>query len=465
MSITIGGLASGIDTDALVVGLVAAASRPGDLLEAQQAEIESRQSAYSTLSARLATLQEALQAIDEVDEFRAVAATSTNDDAVGVTAAGDAIVGAFTVQVNALAAASLHVSQGFADRDDDALGATGSLVITVGSAAAVTVTLDGTHSSLDDMVSAINDQVEGVTAYVMDTGDAATPYRLVIAANSTGTANDVVVDTAALTAVSGTGAVPTLSEVTNAADASIEINGVVVTHSDNDIEGVIQGVTIHAYATTATDAQITAGTGSLERVTVTRDEDAMVEAIQAIVTAWNAVTTHIATQRSWNPDESIRGHFIGESVPRQVTQQLQSAVASSYGTGDITALSQLGISTNQDGELELDEDALREALSANFENVVSLFTDAAPDGVNAALQAVIDTFIDEDDGTVEGRIESLGDQIETMQDRIDAFDARMEAYEERLRSQFTQMEIIMSRLDSSMSILEALAASASSNNN
>jgi len=465
MSITIGGLASGIDTDALVAGLVAAASRPGDLLEAQQATLESRQSAYATLSSRLTTLQEALQAIDAVDEFRAVQATSTNDDAVGVTAEGDAVVGAFTVQVNALAAASLHVSQGFADRDDDTLGATGTLVITVGAAAAVTVTLDASHASLDDIVSAINDQVAGVTAYIMDTGDATTPYRLVIAADATGTVNDLVVDTSGLTAVPTTGAVPTMVEVTNAADASIEVNGVVVTHSDNDIEGVIQGVTIHAYATTATDAQITAGTGSLERVTVTRDEDAMVEAIQSIVTAWNAVTMHIATQRSWNPDENIRGHFIGESVPRQVTQQLQSAVATSYGSGEITALSQLGISTNQDGELELDEDALRDALSANFENVVALFTDAAPDGVNAALQAVIDGFIDEDDGSVEGRVDGLGDQIETMQARIAAFNERMEAYEERLRSQFTQMEIIMSRLDSSMSILEAFAASASSNNN
>lgn len=448
MTITIGGLASGIDTDALVSSLVAAASIPGAELDEQLETLESRESAYGALSARLTTLQAALEAMDEATEFRGVTASSADSDTVDVSATGDAIVGTFSVLVNQLAAATLDVSDGFADRESTGVIAEGTLSITVGGTT-TSVTIDGTNSSLDDLVAAINDQVSGVTAYVMDTGDASTPYRLVIAGESTGLDNAVTVDTSGLT---GPGTVPTFTETIAAADAEVEVNGITITDSDNDIDGAIQGVTFHAYATST----------SAVSITVAEDTDAMVEAVETLVTAWNAVVSQVAAQRVWNVDEGMRGSFIGESVPRSVLQRLQSTVAATYGSGSvITALSQMGVSTTQDGLLEIDDDVLAAALADNFDDVVALFTDET-DGLNVALQSAIDTFIDEDDGTITARLDTLADEIETMGERIDAFDERMVAYEERLEAQFTQMEIIMARLDQSLSILLALMPSSSS---
>lgn len=439
MSITIGGLASGIDTDGLTAALVAAASRKGDLLVAQKAAVTSRSGAYTTLSARLTALSEALAAIDEVEEFRGVSATSSDEDSVEVSVEGDAVIGRYAVQVNQLAESSLIVSDGFSDQESSGVIAEGTLSITVGGTT-TEVTVDSSTSSLEDLVAAINDQVDGVTAYIMDTGDSSNPYRLVIAGDDTGADNAVSIDTSGLT---GSGTVPSFSEVTAAADAEVEINGVTVTDSDNELDAAVQGVTFSLNNTTTSAAT----------VRVSKDLDAMVDAVNSVITAWNSVVSHIETQRVFDVDEGLRGAYIGESLPTTITQQLQSTVAATYGSGAIEALSQVGISTNQDGELELDEDAFRAALAADFDGVVSLFTDES-DGVAKALQETIDVFTDDEDGTVTSRLESLADLSEVYQERIDQFYEQMDAYEARLKEGFTQMEIIMSRMDAAMTVLE-----------
>jgi flagellar hook-associated protein 2 len=445
MTINIGGLASGIDTESIVEQLVSASAAGRTVLRRQQAAVETRATAYATLETRLTSLQEALQAMDSVEEFRGVEATSSNEDAVTVTTSGEAVVGRFSVQVNQLADATMLVSDAFSDRETTGVIAEGTLSITVGGVT-TDVTVDSSNSSLDDLVAAINDQVDGVTAYVMNTGDATNPYRLVISGTDTGIDNAVTVDTSGLTG--GGGSVPSFTEVTAAADAEVEINGLTITDSDNNIDGAVDGVTFNLLDTTTSAAT----------VTIDRNADAMVEAVQSLVTAWNAVITHIGDERELDTENDIRGSFIGESTPSNLIMRLQSVAANDFASGSVvTALSQMGITTAQNGELELDEDALREAIDDDIDDVVALFSEE--DGFGASLQSLIDSYLDEEDGVLTERLEGLDEEIETYDERIAAFDDRLEAYEERLRSQFLQMEIIMARLNQASDSLTALLAS------
>ncbi|MFN7142987.1 MAG: flagellar filament capping protein FliD [Myxococcota bacterium] len=441
MGTAIGGLASGIDTGAIVDQLVTAASRPKIVLEAQAKALEGRKSAYATLSARLSALSDALTALDAPEELRAVTGRSADESTLGVSVAGDAVVGRFRVKVEQLASASMSVSSGFATRDADGAVATGTLGVTVGGVT-TGVAIDATHSSLDDVAAAINDQVDGVTAYVMETGDAATPYRLVVAGEDTGLANAVTLDTSGLDGA--TGGVPAFTEVAAAADARVEIDGIVVTDDDNDIDGAVQGLTFHAYET-STDPVV---------ISVARDDDAMVEKIQGVVDAWNAVMSQVRAQKSWNPDEAIRGAFVGESVPGAVTNRLQGLVSAAYGSGELDSLGALGLTTAKNGDLELDTDTLRAALADDFDDVVGVMTGES--GAFAALAGAIEDMVDEDDGTVTARVDSLDEQIETMGKRIDDFEDRMDAYRTRLERQFTAMEVSMARLQSAQSALTAL---------
>ena len=451
MAFGVSGLVSGIDTDTLVSQLVAAAAQPRQVIARQKAVLEDKKDAFATLSSRLTSVKTALEEIDTEAEFRSSTGTSGNEDIVGVTVAGDAAIGTFSVKVNQRAQAALYLSGGFdaAELTTDSVVGTGTLNITY-DGVTTGVTIDASTSSLQDVVDAINDNVEGVSAYIMDTGAATGRYRIALSGEDTGADYDITIDASGLTSDPG------FTQNVVAQDAEIEVNGIAITHADNDIEDVVAGVTFHALEEQdAADDPIS--------VTVARDLDGMVEKINTFVAAYNNVISYIRTQTVYNEDENLKGAFIGESAHRAVQQKLQTVLSDEYSVSTvITALSQMGFSTAQNGDLEIDEDDLRDALSDNFDAAVSMFTNAS--GVNLALQDAIDVLTDEDDGTVTARVEGLGDAIEDQEERLERFDDRLEAYEARLKRQFTAMELAMARFQSAGQSLLALMPSTSSSN-
>lgn len=449
MSTFTGGLASGIDTASLITGLVAAATKPLTVIKAQQADVQAKQDAYDTLSSRLDSLSTALADLDTVQEFRSVTGRSADDTALGVTVAGDAVVGTFRVQIDQLASASMTVSEGMASRSAESSLAQGTWHFTVGGTT-TDVTIGAADANLDDLVAAINDQVAGVTAFVMDTGDATNPYRLVVTGDDTGLDNAVTIDTTDLDGATGT--VPTMTETTAACDALLQVNGILISASTNEIDTAVQGVTFTAQEVTTSPVTVTVG----------RDTDAMVTKMAAVITAYNAVTSYVREQKVYNPDEGLKGAFVGESQANTVTEQLQSLMASQFsGLGALDTLASLGITTARNGDLELDEDKLHTVLNSNFEDVVSLFTDSST-GVAASITALVETFTG-DEGTVTLRSESLGQQVDTMDDRIADFQDQLDTYEARLQKQFTNMEIAMARFQTSQAALLSLMPDTSSN--
>lgn len=442
MGFGVGGLVSGIDTDSMVAGLVAAASKPKEVLQSQKKELEATQAAYSTLSSRLTTLKTAIEGIDTINELRTVSATSSNDDAVSVALEGSAVVGRFSIAVTQLASAEMEVSSGFPSSDASNSFATGALVVQYG-ATSTTISVDASHSSLEDVVALINDQVAGVTAYVMDTGSGPNRYRLVISGNETGSTNTISIDTSGLT---GPGTVPTFTETSSAADASIVLNGETVTSASNEISGAVEGVTFTVSELTASNVA----------VTIARDSDAMVEKLQAVVDAYNAVMSYVRSQTVYNPDENLKGAFIGESQYRSVTQGVQTLVSGQYTANSVfTALSQLGFATEQNGDLSFDATVFKDALGEDFNAAIDLITDST-NGFAAAMVSKLDYFTDEDTGLLTGRVDSLADRIEVFDERIANFDDRMQKYEDRLKKQFMAMELAMSKFNNASSQLAAL---------
>ncbi len=441
MSTFTGGLVSGIDTASLIASLVAANSATLNVVKAQREVVSDRKDAYDTLASRLDALAAAIADIDTAKEFRSVSGSS-NSDAVGVTVDGDAIVGHLSVEVTQLASSAMEVSDGIANRDEAGTMAEGTWSFTV-AGVTTEVTIGSDATTLDNLVSAINDQVEGVTAYVMDTGDASTPYRLVVTANSTGAENTVTIDTSGLDG--GTGVVPTFTEVTAALDAELEVNGVSITSASNEVTDVIQGVTLSLTDVTTTDAT----------VTVSRDVDAMATKLAAVVTAYNSVMSYVRGQKAWNPDEGIEGSFVGESQPGSMVRSLQSLTSTQFtAVGDFANLASLGITTEQNGDLALDEDVLSAALEDGMEDVTTLFTDASA-GIAASFTALLETLTG-DDGSITSRSDSLEELLEDFDDRVAMYEEQLVAYEARLEKQFTAMELAIAGFNAANSALLAL---------
>ena len=461
MGISVGGIVSGIDTDSMVSKLVSAARAPQDVMKTHVKEQESIKNAYASLATKLNDLQTALEKIDTAEELRATTASSSDSSSVGVTATGSAIAGRYTVTVSALAERATEISSAFADKTSTGVVAEGTLTVTYGGTA-TNLTIDSTNSSLEDVASLINKSVAGVSAYIMDTGDATNPYRLVVTGDDTGSANTVAIDTTGLT---GTGTVPTFTETSTAADAALTVNGVAVTSASNEVDGVVSGITFSLEDLTTSAAV----------VTVSTDTTTTVANVSAFVDAYNTVRSYMNSHRAYNTDAGIKGEFVGESTVVSLMQSLQATVGDKYATGSVyKTLASIGIATQQDGTLELDEDALTAALEDAPDDVTNLFeTDAG--GFGDDLKTLIDRYASSDSvaldatgkilqtgGILTNRQDAIGNSIDSLNKDIDDFDTRMDAYEARLKKQFSAMESALGKLQDSQSQLAALLPDSSS---
>lgn len=452
MGLSVDGIVSGMDTTSLISKLVGAASAPMTVMDTDLSELKELDSSYDELNTLLASLKTSLETIDSQAEMRAATGTSSDEQSVGVTTDGEAVVGRYAIEVTALAASEIEVSQGFADKSTLGSIPEGTLNITYGGETTA-LTIDATNSSLSELADLINESITGVSAYIMDTGDATAPYRLVIAGLDTGATNTIEIDTSGLT--SGTGTTPGFTATSTASDAALTVNGIPITHPDNDIDGVVQGITFNIHDITT--APIT--------VEVKTDVDTTVANIKAFVDSYNAVRTYMNTHRAYSADDAIKGEFVGESLVVNLMRNLQSKISSAYGTGaSYQSLGSIGFETQQNGTIELDEDVLKTALAAAPAEVSGLFA-ADSGGFGDALQSVLELYTNEDDGMIAARKDAIAADMERLDEDIADFSDRMDAYEARLRAQFTAMEIALGKLQDAQAQLEALMPDTNTDDN
>ncbi|MEM1118348.1 MAG: flagellar filament capping protein FliD, partial [Bacteroidota bacterium] len=106
----------------------------------------------------------------------------------------------------------------------------------------------------------------------------------------------------------------------------------------------------------------------------------------------------------------------------------------------LTSLADLGITTNRDGTLVLDDpSALDEALAASPGAVGALF--GGEDGLAARLQSRTEALLG-DSGTIKQRKDIIDQRVERLDAQIERWDVRLERREETLRAQFAQLEEI-----------------------
>jgi flagellar hook-associated protein 2 len=118
------GLISGINTADIIDQLIALESRPKQLVERRNTELQAQQTAYQTVSAQLLGLKGAATDLSLVTTFNQKQAVSSNESVVRVTANQGAAVGDYSFTVRQLVSSQRTVSKGFADRAASPIGAT-----------------------------------------------------------------------------------------------------------------------------------------------------------------------------------------------------------------------------------------------------------------------------------------------------------------------------------------------------
>ncbi len=442
----IDGLVSGIDTTALIEAITATATIPLQSMEYQLDVFEAQREKIAGMSNQLTGISDFLKGMDTLSEFSRFNATTAEDSPFTVTANESAIPGAYDVEVVALAASETEVSDiGWATADEAGAFGEGDLSITYGGVVSQ-VTIDDTNNDPTSVAAAIS-AIDGVNAYIIDTGDGATPFKLVIQGEDTGATNTLSVDTTALTG--GTGNQPTFTQTTAAADSEIVVNTMSIFSETNTVTAM-PGLTM---TLTQEDP------GQQHTITVGRDTEAIEADVQEFVDLYNGFVDYYDTASVFNADLGIRGPLASDATARRVVDGMADLVSSQYTVdGDLEIFAQIGIETGSDGKLTLDTEQLGEALADNFDDVAALFNDANGPA-QAMIERIDDLYVSEDDGTLQSRTESLEASIDTQQSRIETQQKYIDSYVERLRTKFTAMEVAMSNFQSTSMYLGAIFAS------
>ncbi|MEN3346382.1 MAG: flagellar hook-associated protein 2 [Bradyrhizobium sp.] len=400
-----------IDWDTLIEAEVnaklAAATSISTTITANQAKI----SAYQTLQTELSTLATGLSSLSSsiinslaTNAFATRSATisSTGDvsasSALNMSVNNGSATGDHTLQITQLAAAQKVIGSAQSSPTTD-LGYSGtfSLGLSGGSSTAITVT---SGMSMQDIVDAVNAQTSSTNVEASIVQVSSGSYQLVLtgtqdAADITysSTSGDDILNKLGVTGTSGA----FNSVLQKPQPAEFTLDGIALTRDSNDISDVLTGVTFDLLQPTPS--------GTTLNVSIGTDTSQITSALQTFVTNYNAFRDQVIAQSSQNSDGTASSSAVlfGDSTMRDIMTQLQQVLSGSVG--DMT-MADLGLSFNENNELELDTGTLSTVLTQNLAGVTKLLS--AQTGTSSSQLSVINTGTSPQSFTLDVTVDSSG---------------------------------------------------------
>lgn len=433
-----------------------------------------------------------------VSSFNAKAVTSSNENVVTATSSNSTNNVVNTIdEITSLASSARWTSNAVVNSGGGAIDPTAKLnTITFnggyqlsgaqklqfdvttpeGATSTVSIDIDGSTDSLNDVIKKINNSGAGVSAFY-DT----TTQKMVFTNKATGTgANIKINETGAgagtknfmqaigFSADASNNLVPS----SNGTDASFKINGLTTTRKSNNF--TMGEVTYTLKQTSATPIT----------VSTTTDTNKVFDNIKVFVDKYNELIAKVSERvtqkryRDFTPltdeqkdsmkEEQIKkweekatsGLLRGDSVLSGVLNKMRSELGNPVDGSTINLLSKIGISTSSDylagGKLIIDEKKLKQAIQDDPNAVANLFTqpgsgtDTKDQGIAVRLKNTLKSAIDDvtkkaGKAFYSSQQFSLGKSLLDLNKRIGNFEDRLIQIEDRYYRQFSAMENAVQR--------------------
>lgn len=449
MAITSVGAGSGLELEDLINNIVKAERTPSESrLDLKEARATATISALGLLKSSMADLQQALKPLQDTSRFNNRSATSSNASAFEASAEPGAELGRHTIEVLQLAQAHKLASAHFSD--PTAILGHGTLTLGVGDQHFDVIIEEGVNDTLSGIRDAINNAADntGVRASLLTVSNDAggTETRLVLTSQHSGTSGAITIhadpDSSGLGQLAYSADEPgSMTTIDAAQDARITIDGFVTVSATNTFTNVIDGVTL-----TALQAGEDAASPLTGELSITQDKRGIKAGIESFVAHYNALITVFNELTDYNPQNRTRGLLGGDASINVMEARIRGALGGLVegAARDFNSLAFLGIATNKDGSISLDDATLTQALEQRYDDVTALF--AGEHGVATRLGAVLGQFT-ASDGAFAVREDSLQKQLRSITDQREKLDLRMDKLEARYRSQFAALDILVTQLN------------------
>ena len=247
------------------------------------------------------------------------------------------------------------------------------------------------------------------------------------------------------------------------------MNGLTFARQSNVVTDAVPGCTL----------TLNGASKTLESATLTNDAASTQTNIQTFVTAYNAVakliqaqlnptststsssTTSSSSSTTSTPDSTLDG----DATINALNQDLQSLTTQVVpGLGSVATLADLGVSTQEDGTLSIDQSTLANALATNPTAVNSIFTNPAG-GLGSVVWDMVFNYTAPASGMLTNDQSSLSDEISQMNSQETTLQQQVSTYQDQLSSEFAAMESISTKYQNISAFLTAQSNAQQNSNN
>jgi flagellar hook-associated protein 2 len=461
LGIQFGGLASGLNTGAIIDAILAVEGRALRVLEGRTDTEERKLSLIGAFEGLVNKLRDQARELQTGSNFFAHKLTVGEEGIATFTLAGNAAAGSHQLEVLSLAAADRFAFAGVID-PDASLGS-GNVSFSY-DGVDYDVTVAAGADTLNNISDAINATAgDAVTASVVNVGTEATPsYQLVIAGDDTGIDFTVTNLSSSVAGLTGQ------TQISFASNAQVNIDGLVVERSNNLFSNVMPGVSFTVSRTNV---------GAPMSFTVDLDPSGIKENIQGFVDAYNGVMEFINSQNTFTLEGGTGGPLFGDNALSTIGTNLRRALFNPDPTvlesdGDFGSMGRLGIELQGDGTLSIDSARLEERLSGDldafedfFNRADDMLTSSVDErGVFVKLEEILDNLTKDrtaldGESTIEGlfkaRRSSINRQIKDFGSQAERLEFRLEKLEESLVAKFASLEQLLGGLQAQQAFLSA----------
>ncbi len=462
--ISLNGLASGLDTASMIESLMRLERIPYDKLSTKKTDLTSEQSVIRSINTKLVTLRTAASDLMYSTAYNVTSAKAADSSVVSVTSTDSAAVGTYDVSVTQLAKKHVVSSKEF-----DAAMLDASLTGTVtfygnSSATAHPITLSGSTNKevLDNLSVAINNAKVGVSASVIETQPG--KVTLVLTSSNFGADADMEFGTMPATPdkhtyIDGTSALlqaigiqkadSTINTKQAAQNAIVSVNGISITHGDNELENVVSGITFSLLKESASTT-----------VSVTKDTDKIAAKIQTFVDAYNDVVSTI--RKNTEKGALMQGDSTLRTLQSELNDLINGVVG---GTGAYKFLFDIGLEIDKSittasemtGKLSFDKNKFVTAFNKDPDAVYQLFAydgeGTNDDGAAVRFYDFTFNWTQSNTGYLAYKISGYDSEIKAINDQMESMDLRLQMRQKQLESQFAAMETALGQLRNQQSWL------------
>ncbi|WP_159708736.1 flagellar filament capping protein FliD [Arthrobacter sp. 18067] len=441
MATAIDGLASGLNTTAIINSLMSVEALPQTQLKTKLASNQTIISTLQSFNTKLTALKDLASGNAAAGALNLFTATSSSPSVTAKTTTA-AAAGSIDLTVTQLAQTQVNVTAAMASWPTDG-GAPARLTI-VDSLGKKTE-IAPASTSLDDVVTAINAASGGAQAVKVPAGNGT--YRLQLTATASGeagaftayqgtadqvtagTAVDLMADPGAAVVRSAQDAKATLYAGTPAAQ--------VLTSGTNTFADVLPGVSVTATAVSASPVTITVAS---DVPGITKKAEDLVKSVNDVlgfIAIYTAVSKTTDAKGATVPKAGI---FTGNSTVRAVNDQVLAALSRPIN-GKSPA--EYGINITKAGDFTFDAEKFSKALATD-----PAAAQAAVQGLATRVADASKVAADPYSGSVSSLIKGRESEVRDLGNRIADWDQRLITRRATLQAVYTNMEVMLGGLQS-----------------